>query len=185
MLSIRRAIGLALYYGLARYLPVSFRFQPFGTISKHVRGWICRGIFRHTGKETNIERGAHFGSGVEIEIGDHSGLGVNCQVPPNLKMGADVMMGPDVLILGQNHDFADPEVPMRLQGAARAEPVVIEANVWIGARVIVLPGVRIGTGAVIGAGSVVTKDVPPFTVCAGNPARVLRERKASVKSKGA
>jgi galactoside O-acetyltransferase len=55
-----------------------------------------------------------------------------------------------------------------------SDPVVIEDNVWIGSKVVILPGVRIGSRAVIGAGSVVTKDIPPRCVAAGNPARVLR-----------
>jgi acetyltransferase-like isoleucine patch superfamily enzyme len=55
-----------------------------------------------------------------------------------------------------------------------SDPVIIEDYVWIGSKVVILPGVRIGTGAVIGAGSIVTKDIPPRCVAAGNPARVLR-----------
>ena len=65
---------------------------------------------------------------------------------------------------------------MRLQGYAEAIPVVIEDDVWVGARVIVLPGIRIGKGSVIGAGAIVTKDVPPFSICVGNPARIIRSR---------
>lgn len=57
---------------------------------------------------------------------------------------------------------------------ARTEPVEIEDDVFIGARVIILPGVRIGVGSVVGAGSVVTRDIPAYSVCVGNPARVIR-----------
>ena len=66
---------------------------------------------------------------------------------------------------------------MNLQGFATEKPVLIADDVWIGARVIILPGVRIGTGAVIGAGAVVTKDMPDYSVVGGNPARVLKMRK--------
>lgn len=88
------------------------------------------------------------------------------------------MMGPDVLIISrhQNHRFDDLSRPMRLQGYAESAPVVIEDDVWLGARVIVLPGIRIGRGAVVGAGAIVTKDVPPYAVCVGNPARIVRYR---------
>jgi maltose O-acetyltransferase len=65
---------------------------------------------------------------------------------------------------------------MRLQGYKDSQPVVIEDDVWLGARVIILPGIRVGHGAVIGAGAIVTKDVPPFAICVGNPARVIRYR---------
>lgn len=62
------------------------------------------------------------------------------------------------------------------QGLSEPRPVLIEDDVWIGARVIILPGVKVGKGSVIGAGSVVTKDVMPYTVVGGNPARVLKGR---------
>jgi maltose O-acetyltransferase len=126
----------------------------------------------------NVEHGAYFGSGHLVEIGNNSGIGVSCHVPADIRIGNDVMMGPEVLIIGrnQNHRFDYVGIPMRLQGYEDAPPVVIEDDVWIGARVIVLPGIRIGSGAVIGAGAVVTKDVPPYAVCVGNPARVIRFR---------
>ena len=142
----------------------------------------CRRLFRSAGRSVNVEQGAYFGSGWEVEIGDHSGLGVNCVVPFNLKVGRDVMMGPDVLILGENHRFDDLDRPMRLQGYTIAPPVRIEDDVWIGARVTILPGLTIGKGAIIGAGAVVTKDVPPYAICAGNPARVIRFRYDRVSS---
>jgi maltose O-acetyltransferase len=126
----------------------------------------------------NVEHGAYFGSGGLVEIGDNSGLGVDCHVPVDIRIGSDVMMGPQVLIIGrsQNHKFDDVSIPMRLKGYQDALPVVIEDDVWLGVRVIVLPGIRIGRGVVIGAGAVVTKDVPPFAICVGNPARIIRFR---------
>jgi maltose O-acetyltransferase len=66
---------------------------------------------------------------------------------------------------------------MNKQGIDVERPIVIDDDVWIGARVIILPGVHIGTGAVIGAGAVVTKDVPAYAVVGGNPARVIKMRK--------
>jgi maltose O-acetyltransferase len=131
------------------------------------------------GQNVNIEHGASFGSGRDLTIGDNSGIGIDCQVPANIQIGSDVMMGPQVLIIGQNHKFDDLSVPMRLQGRAEASPVVIEDDVWVGARSIVLPGIRIGRGAIIAAGAVVTKDVPPYAICGGNPARVIRLRTES------
>jgi maltose O-acetyltransferase len=66
---------------------------------------------------------------------------------------------------------------MRLQGIKKAQPVSIEDDVWIGARVIILPGVRIGQGSIIGAGAVVAKNIPSYSICVGNPARIIRSRK--------
>jgi maltose O-acetyltransferase len=90
-------------------------------------------------------------------------------------------MGPDVLAIGQNHVFDDVSKPMMLQDY-RAEPfIVIEDDVWIGARAILLPGIRIGRGAIIGAGAVITKDVESFAIVAGNPARLIRYRQEKSK----
>jgi maltose O-acetyltransferase len=167
---------LFFYDFFARNLPLSFRFRFIGRASKVIRSIICTRIFKSVGKEVNIERGASFVSGKEIEIGDYTGLGENCQVPDNIKIGRDVMMGPDVLIVGKNHEFSNVHLPMRLQGTRDASPVVIGDDVWIGARAIILPGITIHKGAIIGAGSVVTRDVPAFSICAGNPARIIKVR---------
>ena len=179
--SFARFFWLMAYYGFARHLTVSHRYQPFGKISKQIRQLACKNIFKIAGKNINIERGAHFGSGSRIEIGDNSGIGENCQIPDNTKIGRDVMMGPDVLIVGKNHNYEDLKIPMRLQGAKEAAPVIIGDDTWIGARVIILPGVNIGEGAIVGAGAVVTKDIPPYAICAGNPARIVKYRNKAIQ----
>ena len=66
---------------------------------------------------------------------------------------------------------------MRLQGFSNVKPVVIGDDVWLGRRAIILPGVCIGNGSIIGAGAVVTKDIPPFSVAVGVPAKVIKDRK--------
>ena len=175
---IKRRFWFLFYYLCAQHLPISYRYQPFGRLGKYLRGVACRRLFRSCGKNINVEKGAYFDSGWEIEIGNNSGLGVNCNVPFNLKIGNEVMMGPDVIIIGENHRFDAIDAPMRLQGFKESTPICIEDDVWIGARVIILPGIRIEKGAVIGAGAVVTKDIPPYAICAGNPARVIRFRDA-------
>lgn len=164
------------YYGFARHLPVSHHYPPVGKIAKYLRGVACSHLFQRAGKNINIEHGAHFESGWCVEIGDHSSIGVNARVPGDVRIGRDVMMAPDVIILGPDHKFDDLSVPMRLQGYAEPQPVTIEDDVWIGTRVIILPGLVIGQGAIIGAGAVVTKDVPRYAICVGNPARVVRFR---------
>ncbi|MBT0994086.1 sugar O-acetyltransferase [Cellulomonas sp. DKR-3] len=88
-----------------------------------------------------------------------------------IRIGADVLIGPSVRIYTPTH-VLDPE--LRPQGWERVDPVTIEDGVWLGGSVVICPGVTIGARSVIGAGSVVTKDVPPDVVAAGNPARVLR-----------
>lgn len=91
-------------------------------------------------------------------------------------VGKDVMMGPEVIIVGKNHRWDRRDVPMRLQGSKEPCPVRVEDDVWIGARVIILPGIVVGKGAIIGAGAIVTRDVPPYAICAGNPARIVGYR---------
>jgi maltose O-acetyltransferase len=144
-----------------------------------VRRWICRGIFKNTGRNINIEKGAYFGDGSQIEIGDNSGIGINCKVCGPVKLGKDVMMGPDVVILTERHRFDRLDVPMIQQGYHPPEPVLVGDDVWIGTRVTILPGVQIGSGAIIGAGAVVTKDVPDYAVVCGVPARVVKYRTAN------
>jgi len=86
------------------------------------------------------------------------------------------MMAPEVIIFSISHQTSDTSTPMRLQGNAPARPVVIGDDVWIGQRAIILPGVTIGSGSIIGSGAVVTKDIAPFSVVGGNPARVIKSR---------
>jgi maltose O-acetyltransferase len=175
----KRTFWYFFYYAFAKHLPASYRYQPLGKFAKFCRALACRHIFRFCGRNVNIEQGADFYTGWEIEIGDHSSLGINARLPYDLKVGKDVMMGPDVVMIGENHQSTKRDVPMRLQGYKTFPPIRIEDDVWIGARVIVLPGVTIGKGAIIGAGAVVTKDVPAYAICVGNPARVIRFRDAS------
>jgi maltose O-acetyltransferase len=172
----KRGFWYSFYYGFAQHLPASYRFQPLGKFGKNCRAMACKHLFRSCGKLVNVEKGANFYTGWEIEIGDYSGLGIDCMVPFNLKIGKDVMMGPEVIIVGENHQFTNRNIPMRLQGYKEYPPVRIEDDVWIGARVIILPGITVGKGAIIGAGAVVTKDIPCYAICAGNPAKVIGYR---------
>lgn len=89
-----------------------------------------------------------------------------------ITIGADCLLGPNVQLLTPTHPLAPQPRRDKLEAAA---PIVLEDNVWLGGGVIVCPGVRIGANSVIGAGAVVTKDIPPNSVAVGNPARVIRE----------
>ena len=128
------------------------------------------------GANINIEKGAKFATGKGITIGNNSGLGIDSSVHGPLRIGDNVMMGPQVTIFSQTHVIGRTDIPMNQQGMREAE-VVIGNDVWIGMRVIIMPGVKIGNGAVIGAGAIVTKDVPDYAVVGGVPARVIKYRK--------
>jgi maltose O-acetyltransferase len=106
-----------------------------------------------------------------IEIGDHTFInyGSSIAARSSVKIGAHCLLGHYTFVMDN-----DQHGIVRRWELPQSDPVVIEDHVWIGSKALILPGVRIGSRAVIGAGSVVTKDIPPQCVAAGNPARVLR-----------
>lgn len=171
-----------LYYGFARFLPKSTT-PVFGKLSGSIRQCLCRRMFRkdetHQGRKLVVEQGAYFGSGKCFTVGDEVGIGKNFKsFNRTVTIDDYLMMGEDVLFLGGGHIFDRTDIPMGHQGSKPSTPLHIAGDVWIGSRSIVLPGCRrIGHGAIIGAGSVVTKDVPDWAVVGGNPAKVIKYRK--------
>src|SRR5699024_2231326 len=139
---------------------------------KKIRGFLTRKIVTKTGSNINIEKGAIFDK--TVEIGDNSGIGINCKLYGKEIIGDNVMMGPEVFIYTGNHNFSDISRPMNQQGFSEEKQVVTGDDVWIGSRVKVLPGVMIGNGVVIGASSIVTKDIEDYAIVAGNPAKKVK-----------
>ena len=113
-----------------------------------------------------------------IEIGRDSLIGEFCVIrgQGGVHIGDKVYLAPLAQILAVNHVYDDAHRAIIEQGIT-AEGIVIEDDVWIGAGAIILDGVRVGTGSVIGAGAVVTEDLPPCSVAAGSPAKVIRDRR--------
>lgn len=170
---IRKIIAYGFYHLFAKNLPPSFAKVTF--FSKQLRYFCAKLLLDKCGKNVNIEKGAVFSS--KVTIGNNSGIGIRAAIHGPCNIGDDVMMGPDCVIYVRNHCFDRTDVPMWRQGFYEDEPVTIGNDVWIGGRVTILPGVKIGKGAIIGANAVVTKDVPDYAIVGGNPARVLRMRK--------
>lgn len=172
-----KIISMLLYYSFAKHLPKS-TVPVLGKISKNIRSILCKNIFKKAGEGLNVEQGAYFGNGEGISVGNNVGFGKNFKsLNRILTIGDYLMMGEDVLFLGGGHDHEILDVPMQEQGRPGKTPLLIAGDVWIGARVIVLPGCkRIGKGSIIGAGAVVTKDVPDYAIVGGNPACVIRYR---------
>jgi acetyltransferase-like isoleucine patch superfamily enzyme len=110
--------------------------------------------------------------GVDISVGRNVFVNQNCTFYDlgGLDIGDDVMIGPNVNIITTGH----PIEPSRRRDGVTAKPIVIERNVWIGAGATIIGGVTVGENSVVGAGSVVTHDVPPNTLVGGNPAKVIR-----------
>lgn len=169
-----RVVFYLLYSFFARHLPGSY--SPYACGAMHIRYWICKHLFAKCGKKVNIEHGADIGTGRHIEIGDNSGIGVHCVVKRAI-IGKNVMMGPDVVFISQNHNFSDPDKPLQEQGFIESDPIVVGDNTWIGTRAIILPGCKVGKNVIIGAGTVVTKDIPDYAIVGGNPSRIIRSRK--------
>ena len=119
----------------------------------------------------------YFLPGATLDIGDDTVIGHYANLRPGgrLSIGRDVRIGQFVSVLGDNHRFDRTDIPIRQQGVEPRD-VTIEDDVWVGAHVVILPGLRIGKGSVIGAGAIVTRDIPPFSVAVGNPARIIRSR---------
>ena len=112
--------------------------------------------------------------GALLEIGARSLVNFGCSIvaTERVTIGPRCLIGPHCMIMDTGFHRVEPDV--RLE-TPESQPITIGANVWLGARVVVLPGVTIGDDAVVGIGSVVTRDVPPRTVVVGNPAQVVKE----------
>lgn len=110
----------------------------------------------------------------DIVIGSNTRVGVGNTVIGPVKIGDKVNMAQNVVVSALNHNYEDIEVSIADQGI-NTQVVVIENDVWIGANSVILAGIRIGEHVVIGAGSVVTKDIPSYSVALGNPARVIKQ----------
>ena len=178
--SVARKLGAALYYTVGKHLPPSWSGIRVGQTA--VRRLCGRLMLAECGKKVNIESGALFSP--KVSLGDYSGIGINAKIYGTCRIGRYVMMGTDVTIITRNHRFDRTDIPMMEQGFEEERSVTIGDDVWIGDRVMILPGVEIGRGAVLAAGAVVTRDVPPYAVAAGVPARVIRDRRSGTRVSG-
>ncbi len=168
-----------IYSITAAWLPRSRRFPLF----KLWRRFVGKRILMSCGSNVNIEKGATFNQ--YVKLGNNSGIGVNCELngckDGIIEIGDNVMMGPEVVMYTRNHATERTDVLLIEQGYAAPKKITIGSDVWLGRRVIILPGVTIGKGAVIGCGAVVTKDIPDYGVAVGVPAVVKKIRERELK----
>jgi acetyltransferase-like isoleucine patch superfamily enzyme len=115
--------------------------------------------------------------GVGLVVGNDVGIAQNCfiQVRGKVSIGSHVMFGPNVSIFSENHGFTSLETPMISQPTTRGE-VIIEDDVWLGTRSVILSGIRIGKGSIIAAGALVNRDIPPYSIVAGVPGKIIKSR---------
>jgi acetyltransferase-like isoleucine patch superfamily enzyme len=131
------------------------------------------------GESVAIAPNVSFANGQRIEIGAHSHIGARCSIwagdtSGRIRLGHHALLGPEVMITASNYGIA-PGTPVMDQPKIERD-VIIGDDVWLGARVIVLPGVEIGDGCVVGAGAIVTRSLPPHSIAVGNPAKVVGSR---------
>ena len=165
--------GLNLLYGLMEVFP------PV------VRNLIFKMIFKKMGKKCLVDYKTYFRYPSKISIGDSVGINRGCELyasywdrDAEIRIGNNVALGPNVRIFMATHDVSS------LGLSDTAGSVIIEDHVWIGGGAIILPNVTLGEGAVIGAGSVVTQNIPRYSIAVGNPARVIKKREIVRKSNG-
>lgn len=115
--------------------------------------------------------------GAIVEVGDDSRIHGAClHAVRSIRIGKKCLIAANTQIFdASGHEVSFVDVHLRLTARDEARPIEVEDNVWIGAHCIILPGITIGTGSVVAAGSIVTKDVPPYVVVAGNPARIVKD----------
>ncbi len=144
-----------------------------GFPSRTLRNIYLRSWLGGLGAGTGVQMNCRFLNGRKVHFGARNVINFGCLFDGrkfSIRTGDDVSIGPEASILTLGHDPQSPDF------ADRGGEVIVGDRAWIGYRAIILPGIKIGDGAVVGAGAVVTRDVEPFTIVAGNPARKIGER---------
>ncbi len=161
------------YELIARHLP-GHEFGPLIAYwCSRIRAFCVRRFVESCG--TNLFLGRNVTLSSSNRIGNHVTINDSCRVQ-GCSIDDFALIAPECYVITRNHCYEDPSIPIALQGYTDDQPIHIGRDVWIGARVILLPGVTIGPGAVVAAGAVVTRDVMPYTIVGGVPARVIGYR---------
>ena len=172
MIKIKKLLGYILYNWFAGWLP-HYQLGRGWPIAKKLRGLFAGMYIAACGKAVDVGRKVKLSSG--LRLGDRSSVGDFSYLQGDITIGNDVMMAPRCALIADNHNFSDLTQPMNTQGT-EAGRIVVGNDVWLGYGVIILPGVTVGDGAICAAGAVVTKDVPPYGIVGGNPARLIKMR---------
>lgn len=150
---------------------------PHDGLSNRVKSVLLRWRGATIGKQLKLWRGVWFADPQKVVIGDAVTIGKSAMLisVDAIHIGNRVMIGHGSQLVTAGHGIPEGRGTMRTAESVTA-PIVIQDDVWLGASAIILPGVTIGTGAVVAAGAVVTSNVEPFTIVGGVPARIIRER---------
>ncbi|MEO7531734.1 MAG: acyltransferase [Sediminibacterium sp.] len=132
------------------------------------------------GDGSTIEDFSTINNGVgDVLIGHHSLIGMGNTIIGPVTIGNDVILAQNIVASGLNHGYEDIQMPISQQNINTA-PIVIEDECWIGANVVIVAGVTIGKHCVVAAGAIVTKNIPPYSVAVGNPAKVIKQYDAAL-----
>jgi len=136
----------------------------------------------YMGDDSTIEDFTTINNGVgDIYIGDRTRIGLGCTLIGPVSVGNDVRLAQNIVMSGLNHNYTDVSLPISEQGVT-TNPIVVEDEVWIGANCVILPGVTVKKHAVVAAGSIVRRNVPAYSVVAGNPAKVMKKYNKETKA---
>jgi acetyltransferase-like isoleucine patch superfamily enzyme len=169
-MTFRTLAGSLLAYGYNQWLA--------NACSSRLRGIYLRAWLASMGHGTTVQMGCRFLNGRKIHFGNRNVVNFGCLFDGrkfHIRTGDDISIGPEAAILTLGHEPQSPDF------ADRGGDVTIGNRAWIGYRALILPGVEIGEGAVVGAGAVVTKNVEPFMIVAGNPARKIGVRNRDLR----
>lgn len=166
-------IKLIFYYTIISKLPHSNYSSTFNKI----RTWYLEKVLKILKPDSRNK----FQNNIYISNGKNIEIGACCQINESVFIqgaiiGNFVMIAPHVAILSSSHKTESCKVPMILQGATTNNLPIIDDDVWIGRNALIMPGVHIGKGSIVGAGAIVTKNVPPYTVVGGIPAKEIKKR---------
>lgn len=155
--------------------------------SKRLSKWLCKKKFKDFGKDSEFRAGAYAVETNKISIGKNVTIrpgtmlfatSLHSELEAQITIEDYALIGSGVHVYVSNHSFLDPMNEIYFQGHENVKEVYIRSGCWIGANSIILPGVTIGRNSVVGAGSVVTKSIPDFSVAVGVPAKVIRNTNA-------
>ncbi len=155
-------------------------FKKIPHISSFIRAMLWKPYFKSVGHTVFICNDFICKSPSNVSLGHHVYINHHVELGSNkcgLEIGNYVQIAPYVCIMNEMHEFSRTDIPMYEQKGLITGKVTIEDDVWLGYGVIILPGVTIHKGSVVGAGAVVTKDVKPYSVVGGVPAKLIRFRK--------
>jgi acetyltransferase-like isoleucine patch superfamily enzyme len=156
---------------------LQFIFNKYVFLVARARALIFSIFMVRVGKRTYFSRDVVILSPRNVKIGSDVTINVGCRLDGNggLDIGDFSMFGTNVTVLTAGHKFDDVDIPMKSQGNW-TKKTTIGSDVWVGNNAVIMPGVVLGDGAIVGANSVVSKDVKPFNVVAGSPAKVIKIR---------